>query len=48
MTEKEVFRMTLKKFNKMWDYYKFYHDLEKTTTYEEFDKKQAQDEEWLD
>lgn len=39
--------MTLKNFNKQWEMYKFYHDLEKTTTYEEFEKKQAQGDECL-
>ena len=40
--------MTLKKFNRQWELYKFYHDLEKKGTYEEIAKIIAKDEEWLD
>jgi len=47
-SEKEVFRMTIKKFNRQWELYKFYHDLEKKTTYEEVAKEQQKDDEWLD
>jgi len=46
-TEKEVFRMTLKKFNILWDYYKIYFDLERQHTYKELEEIQAKDEEWL-
>lgn len=46
-TEKEVFRMTLRKFNMLWEKYKFYFDLEKTTTYKEIEKAQAKEDEWL-
>ena len=40
--------MTLKKFNRQWELYKLYHDLEKNTTYSELEKMQAKDDEWLD
>ena len=40
--------MTLKKFNRQWELYKFYHDLEKNTTYSELEKMQSKDDEWLD
>jgi hypothetical protein len=47
-SEKEIFRMTIKKFNRQWELYKFYHDLEKKTTYYEVAKEQQKDDEWLD
>lgn len=48
-TEKEVFRMTLKKFNKLYDWYKFFHDMDaKNVTFDDIDKAQAKDDEWLD
>ena len=40
--------MTIKKFNRQWELYKFYHDLEKKTTYDEVAKEQQKDDEWLD
>lgn len=46
-SEKEIFRMTWKRFFKEYEFYKFYHDLEKVTTYEEYEKKQEKDDEWL-
>jgi len=46
-TEKEVFRMTLRKFNKLWEWYKVYHDLEKSNSYREIEKKQEKDDEWF-
>jgi hypothetical protein len=40
--------MTLKKFNQLWNYYKFYRDLDiKKITFEDIEKKQAEDDEWL-
>lgn len=40
--------MTFWKFNKLYEHYKFYHDLDmKNITFEELAKKQAQDDEWL-
>ena len=47
-SEKEVFRMTLRKFNKLWEHYKYYHDIEKSTTYAQLEKEQSEDDEWLD
>lgn len=47
-SEKEVFRMTLKKFMCLYEQYKLYYDMDKkNVTYEELDKKQAKDDEWL-
>ena len=40
--------MTLRKFNKLWDHYKYYHDIEKSTTYMQLEKEQSEDDEWLD
>lgn len=39
--------MTLRKFNKLWEKYKFYHDLEKLHTYQEIADIQAKDDEWF-
>ena len=40
--------MTLWKFNKLYEQYKIYYDMEiKRITYEDLEKKQAQDDEWL-
>jgi len=48
-SEKEIFRMTLKKFNALYDWYKFYRDLDiKNVTFESLDKAQKEDDEWLD
>ena len=47
-SEKEVFRMTLKKFMKLYKHYQSYYDFDKSTmTYVELEKKQAKDDEWL-
>ena len=47
-TEKEVFRMTLKKFNQLYNHYKIYHDLDmKQITFEELEEAQAKDDEWF-
>lgn len=39
--------MTLRKFNKLYEYYKTYHDLEKNYTYRELEEAQAKEDEWL-
>lgn len=39
--------MTLRKFNKLWEWYKTYHDLEKKYTYAELEKAEENDDEWL-
>jgi len=39
--------MTLRKFNKLWEHYKFYFDLEKKSTYQEAEEAQSKDDEWL-
>ena len=39
--------MTLKKFNLLWEKYKFYFDLEKTSTYQNMEEAQAKEDEWL-
>ena len=40
--------MTLSKFNKLYDQYKKYHDLDiKNITFEQLEKAQAEDDEWL-
>ena len=40
--------MTLSKFNKLYDYYKIYHDLDiKNITFADLEKEQAKDDEWL-
>lgn len=39
--------MTLRKFNKLWEWYKAYHDLEKKYTYAELEKAEEKDDEWL-
>ena len=37
--------MTLRKFNMLWEKYKFY--FEKNSTYREMEKAQAEEDEWL-
>lgn len=40
--------MTLRKFNKLYEYYKLYHDLDVThTTFKKLEEEQAKDDEWL-
>lgn len=39
--------MTLRKFNMLWEKYKYYFDLEKNSTYREMEKAQAEEDEWL-
>ena len=40
--------MTLKKFNQLYDWYKTYHDMDmKKMTFQDIDKAQAEDDEWL-
>lgn len=40
--------MTLKKFNSLYNYYKFYYDLEiKNITFEMLEKEMKKDQEWL-
>lgn len=40
--------MTLKKFNKLYEHYKFYHDLDmKNITFHHLEELQAEDDEWL-
>lgn len=51
-TFKEVGRLTLRKFNKMYQIYKNDFDMEmmlrnSNTTYQGLEKKQMEDEEWL-
>jgi hypothetical protein len=48
-SEKEVFRMTLKKFNALYGWYRKYHDIDmKHITFDDLDKAQENDDEWLD
>ena len=51
-SEKEVGRMTLRKFMKLYEHYKNNYDLEfkmqaKRITYADLAEKQIEDEEWL-
>ena len=40
--------MTLSKFNKLYDYYKLYHDVDmRKITFADLEKEQAKDDEWL-
>lgn len=40
--------MTIRKFNKLYEYYKFYHDLDmKKITYQQLEEEQQKDDEWL-
>ena len=52
MTFKEVGRLTLRTFNKMYQWYKNNFDMEMSlknsnTTYREYEKKQMENEEWI-
>ena len=41
--------MTLSKFNKLYDHFKWYHDLDmRNITFRELEKEQAKDDEWLE
>lgn len=40
--------MTLRKFNKLYDYFKIYHDLDiKNITYKKLEEMQEKDDEWF-
>ena len=47
-TEKEIFKMTLRKFYELYDYYKIYYDMRVNhVTFKQLEEKQAKDDEWL-